>query len=243
VNFLISGTLTITKVSETSLTGQFLEGRSAQNFDDTFDEIYINELDLGKHENPSTSVTPEEAWKIGGNDDLEPVALPWVNDSNDGATNNFATYNSETKKFEWDKDTVDTEGLSYFMYLLPLTKKICEAVGYTYNFADWENSKWRYLLVCNALPYAWEIPDYARALPHWSLTEFFEKIEFLLNCEFDIDHRAENIEFSFSPDVVANHATTRIENVVDAFTSDVSADEAFGRLHRLKELKVQRPGL
>jgi hypothetical protein len=241
-DLLISGTLTITKVSETALTGQFLEGRSAQNFDDTFDDIYINELELGKHENPSTSVTPEEAWKIGGNDDLEPVALPWVNDSNDGATNNFATYNSETQKFEWDKDTVDTEGLSYFMYLLPLAKKICEAVGYTYNFADWENSKWRYLLVCNALPYAWEIPDYARALPHWSLTEFFEKIEFLLNCEFDIDHRAENIDFSFSPDVVANHATTRIEKVVDAFTTDVSADEHSADYIGSKNLKFKDPG-
>ena len=41
------GSITITEISETEVKTQFLEGRSEQNFDKTFDKVYINELDLG----------------------------------------------------------------------------------------------------------------------------------------------------------------------------------------------------
>ena len=44
--FYRSGTITVTEVSDTEIKTQFLEGRSEQNFDDTFDDIYLNELDL-----------------------------------------------------------------------------------------------------------------------------------------------------------------------------------------------------
>ena len=40
------GSITITEISESEVKTQFLEGRSEQNFDDTFDDIYINKLDL-----------------------------------------------------------------------------------------------------------------------------------------------------------------------------------------------------
>ena len=45
--FYRSGSITITEINEVEVKTQFLEGRSEQNFDDTFDEIYVNELDLG----------------------------------------------------------------------------------------------------------------------------------------------------------------------------------------------------
>jgi hypothetical protein len=238
----LSGTLTITKITESVVTGQFLEGRSAQNFDDTFDDIYINELDLGEPVSLSTDVTPETAWRLGGNENLEPVALPWVNDSNDGATNNFATYSEKKGCFVWDEDTTDAGGLSYFMYLLPLVKKICDAVWYSYDFSVWDNSKWRYLLCCNALPFAWGIPQYARALPHWSLTELFERIEYLLNCEFDIDHKARSIVMSFTTDVVESLKITRLGHILDSYTSDVSADEHSAEYVGAKNLKYKEPG-
>lgn len=54
INFYSAGTITIVEVNEKEVKTQFLEGRSEQNFDDTFDEIYINELELGSY--PMTSL-------------------------------------------------------------------------------------------------------------------------------------------------------------------------------------------
>ena len=45
--FLKSGSITITEISDVEVKTQFLEGRSEQNFNETFDDIYLNEMDLG----------------------------------------------------------------------------------------------------------------------------------------------------------------------------------------------------
>ena len=47
--FSRSGIITVTSISESEVKTQFLEGRSVQNYDETFDEIYINELQLGSY--------------------------------------------------------------------------------------------------------------------------------------------------------------------------------------------------
>ena len=78
--FFKSGTITVTELSDVEVKTQFLEGRSEQNFDETFDEIYLNELDLGyPSERTAASGTcpgmmrpwPENFW----------LPLPWVNNS------------------------------------------------------------------------------------------------------------------------------------------------------------------
>ena len=43
--FSRSGIITVTGISDIEVKTQFLEGRSVQNYDVTFDEIYINELE------------------------------------------------------------------------------------------------------------------------------------------------------------------------------------------------------
>jgi hypothetical protein len=45
--FFKSGSITVTEISQSEVKTQFLEGRSEQNFDETFDDIYVNEMDLG----------------------------------------------------------------------------------------------------------------------------------------------------------------------------------------------------
>jgi hypothetical protein len=213
-NFVKFGTITITEISDTEVKTQFLEGRSEQNFDDTFDDIYINELDLGS---PSvvlaSSTTPAAVWKV--ND--EAVALPWINDST-GLMQNKVDYSNSG--YSWNEDCSQ---LSYQPYLLFIAKKICDAVGYTYDFKAWEGSNFRYLLCCNALPAAWCIPQYARALPHWTVAEFFEKLELLMQCEFDIDHRGKEVKFSFSKDVIDAVQPVQITQVIDEYSAEVSA--------------------
>lgn len=218
-HFMKSGAITITELNETEVKAQFLEGRSAQNFDVTFDDVYINELDLGE---PVSLVPPEKAYTAwqGLIYGQEYVALPWVNNSSTNIQNEVVLEDGSTR---WGDDV---DGLSFFPYLVVIAKRICEAVGYEYDFSEWENDdEKRFLLVCNALPFAWDIPQFARALPHWTVTEFFEKLELFLAGEFDINHRSKFVGFTFYKTILEGRKDVVLNRVVDSFSSEVSSKD------------------
>ena len=221
------GSITITEISETEVKTQFLEGRSEQNFDKTFDKVYINELDLGA---PATTyksgITPANAWypEYSG---CKYVALPWVNDYSGNIQNKAEHIVDDAVQnkshFEWSEDTT---GLSWQPYLLYITKKICEAVGYSADFSKWEAvEEYRYLLVCNTLPHAWYMPAFANALPHWTVEEYFEKLELFLGGEFDFDHRGKRITFAFTQATLADKRPVCLEDVVEEHSTEVKVDE------------------
>ncbi len=222
------GSITITEISESEVKTQFLEGRSEQNFDKTFDKVYINELDLGQPPTTSrTAITPERAWSpIYQNNRY--VALPWVNDYS-GNIQNLAEYVVDDASqgrghYEWN--TEKTTGLSWQPYLLHITRKICEAVGYKPDFSKWEvHEEYKYLLICNTLPYAWYMPGFAHALPHWTVEEYFEKLELFLGGEFDFDHRGKRIPFAFTNAVLADKQPVAIANVVEQHSTEVKVEE------------------
>lgn len=222
------GSITITEISESEVKTQFLEGRSEQNFDKTFDKVYINELDLGSPTYRSISqITPSQAWNPN-HSSPDFVALPWVNDYS-GNIQNKAEYivdNAAQGRGHYEWNTQDTTGLSWQPYLLFITKKICEAVGYKADFAPWEESEeHKYLLICNTLPHAWYTPDFARALPHWTVEEYFEKLGLFLAGEFTIDHRAQRISFNFTKAVLNATKPVALENVVEEHSTEVKVEE------------------
>ena len=221
------GSITITEISETEVKTQFLEGRSEQNFDKTFDKVYINELDLGA---PSitykSGITPSNAWypEYSG---CKCVALPWVNDYSGNIQNKAEHIVDDPVQnrshYEWSEDTT---GLSWQPYLLYITKKICEAVGYTADFSKWEEvEEYKYLLICNTLPHAWYMPDFANALPHWTVKEYFEKLELFLGGEFDFDHRAKRISFAFTQATLASKRPVCLEDVAEEHSTEVKVDD------------------
>ena len=219
------GSITITEISESEVKTQFLEGRSEQNFDDTFDDIYINELDLGSASGANDS-TPSNAWNPSLNQ-MKCVALPWVNDYS-GNIQNLADYivdDAAQKKghYQWYSEC---RGRSWQPYLLYITKKICEVVCYSFDFSKWENKEeYKYLLICNTLPYAWDTGGFARALPHWSVAEYFEKLELFLGGEFTINHRDKTIDFAFTSDTLASLPAVQLSNVVDEHTAEVTVED------------------
>lgn len=221
------GSITITEISEAEVKTQFLEGRSEQNFDKTFDKVYINELDLGAP--PTTyksSITPANAW-YPENSGCKCVALPWVNDYSGNIQNKAEHIVDDAVQnrshYEWSEDTT---GLSWQPYLLYITKKICEAVGYAADFSKWEEvEEYRYLLICNTLPHAWYMPAFANALPHWTVEEYFEKLELFLGGEFDFDHRGKRITFAFTQATLASKSAVCLENVVEEHSTEVKVDE------------------
>lgn len=213
------GTLTIVELTDTEVKCQFLEGRSEVNFDSSFDDVYINELNLGSPEilDPK-EISPDSARFMLHNY----VALPWVNNnSSSGLGHNFCHLENGSSEYVWDDDT---QKLSYQPFLLYLTTRICEEMKYSYDLLAWNYSKLRYLLVCNTLPDAWDMPGFALALPSWTVTEYFEKLELLLGGEFDIDHRNRSVSFKFSGDVVKNIKPVKIDDVVESYSREISND-------------------
>ena len=214
--FSKTGTATITEISDLDVKLQFLAGRSEENFDDTWDDIYVNELSIPITYSPFASQwTPAQAWNPATLDG-EAVALPWVNNDS-GILHNCADYANGA--YAWSKDT---KYLSWQPYLIFITKKICSALGYTFDFSAWENlNEYKYLLVCNCLPYAWDILDFARALPHWTVDEYFDKLGLFLRGEFTVDHARKKISFAFTEDILDGAGQVLIDQVVDEFSMQV----------------------
>lgn len=220
-SFFKSGTITITEISEVEVKTQFLEGRSEQNFDDSFDELFINELDLGFVDDASpTSQSPANV--MLAYPAINAVALPWVNNTS-GNLQNEVVYDENTGLYSW-KST--RSPLSFQPYLIHIIKKICEATGYSYDLAPLEQSVYRHLIVCNALPAAWGSHNFAHALPHWTVTEFFEQLELLLYGEFTINHKLHHVRFDFTKTVTEQLAPVHIEKVVNEYTTEVSQEDS-----------------
>lgn len=213
-----NGVVTVVGADESDVKVQFLEGRSVQNFDTTFDDIYINELDLGTY---PQSKLPETPTYLTLKDGWEWTYLPWWNESGDGVFNN-EVFSDSKGKYYWGQDAKDIGKLSYQLYLIVYAKRICKAVGYTFDFSAWEHSDDRFLLVCNALPASWDMPEFAKALPRWTVAEFFTELEKLLVCEFDIDHRSKHIAMTYTHEVQAIGYEVQLENVLDAIATEVS---------------------
>lgn len=213
----LAGSLIVTGVSETEVKCQFAEGRCEQTAIDPMDELYITDLDLGA--SPMTNpddITPEEAWATGRTE----VCLPWINEAYPTVANNWVTYENGT--YKWHPDV---RSLSWMPYLIVIAKRICDAIGYTYDFNDWENSRFKNLLCCNVVPASWRQFGFCYAMPQWTVTEFFEKLELFMMCEFTLDHRERSVSMRFSKDVIDEIAPVAIDEVVDQYSVDMSIED------------------
>lgn len=237
--FVKSGCIAITGVNEAEITAQFLEGRSEQNYNNSFDDIYINELDLGRWPDNGTAenVTVEQAWRGKGrtsNGLRDAVALPWWNDSssylNNCVTQSFGQPGDEIEGWHWvwggDYELPDGGELSWQPYLMDITEMICRAVGYECDLSEWDAHEGdRYLLICNTLPASWDVRKYAAALPAWTVAEYFEKLELFLRCEFLIDHRLKKITMRYSRHILNEIAPVELPGVIDEYSTEITYDK------------------
>lgn len=219
VNFRKVGVLVLTDISETELKFQFLAGKSANNYRTDWGEEYINEINLGAPYSVTASIyKPVTVWGVGFGNTNGYVALPWVNNTS-GNIQNKPNDNYDG----WDDDTTN---LSFQPYLLHITKKICEHIGYTYDFSVWESSEeLKYLLICNALPAAWDLPAFHCALPHWTVKGYFGKLESFMGMQFEIDHDNKKITCGFNRDILSSMPIVTVDKVERAYSVSVDEDE------------------
>ena len=215
--FFKSGSITVTEISDIEVKTQFLEGRSEQNFNTSFDDIYLNEMDLG-YPTDRIQLTASAAFKAYPTNNRIP--LPWVNNYSGNLQNAVTTTLRAITGFEDERRT-----LSFQPYLLYILKRICQQLGYSYNYSELERSQYKYLLICNTLPAAWSAWNFAIALPHWTLTEFFEQLENFLFGDFDINHKAKHIEFHFSNSLAQKAGEVCLSKVQDAYTAEVTQED------------------
>ena len=222
-----SGVVTITEINEKEVKTQFLEGRSAQNFESTFDNTYINEFNWGQYyDGLAKNVPPANMWTIYNDSSPNSVALPWVN-SYSGNIQNEARYDSGHGNYTWVYRRGNGENkmkLSQQPYLIYAVEEILLEQGYTADLREWRQSYHRYILICNTLPAAWDIPSFARAMPHWSITELLHQIELLLNAEFDIDHKRKKVTFHYTASVLHELYDEVIDTVIDEYKVDISSE-------------------
>ncbi len=69
------------------------------------------------------------------------------------------------------------------------------------------------------------MPEFARALPHWTVAEFFEKLEPFLEAEFEIDHRSRHIGFAYTKNILAALPQVAIDKVIDEHTVEVTVED------------------
>lgn len=217
--FVLDGMISIVNVSDSEVQAQFIQGRCAQTSADPFEKKYINELTLGSCPLGKPS-NPENAWLNEAQ--AEAIALPFVNTNQPTALNNEVVKGSGAQGWVWARETGE---LAWMPYLIRLAAKICDAVGYTYDFSKWRASRFRNLVSCNALPSAWELSDYADALPRWTVTEFFEKLELLMGAEFEINHISKHISMEFTSVLLSDIPELTLENILDEYSSSVSKED------------------
>lgn len=87
-----------------------------------------------------------------------------------------------------------------------------------------EKEEYRFLLICNCLLYSWYLPEYARALLHWTVNEYFEKLELFLKREFTIDHRAKSVSFDFTSQILKAIKDVELVNVIEEHSTEVKVE-------------------
>lgn len=221
--FYKSGSITITEISDKAVKCQFLEGRSVQNYDNTLDEIFINELSLGSWPDAFSNTSVAEAFLICEIPTY--TAVPWVNNSS-GNLQNAIIYTDDV--LNWDPDFVSSteKRVSFMPFMIFIFKKIFDALEYTYDIQAWETSRYKWLLICNCVPGAWDKTDWAYVLPRWTVTEFLEELEKLMNCQFVVDSVNKTVKMSFPSTASASQNVVEIKAINEFTATKTEEDES-----------------
>lgn len=230
---LIKGSATTIEYTPDALSVQILGGNSAVNYCIRWQEMYINELDLGKLHPDWQSIFPTST----DNRNLEPFARRIMGEPSSQEWVMLPCKNEaglEMNNIErWFPDRTNTRleyGWPYAQYTNPyewalqpricaIVRRIINALGYSVTVFDAEQTNLKYLYYVNVKHTLY----LAEMLPRWSVSKFLDEVQTLLGCVFVFD----NINMTCSIKSRNNFFSSEIvhlEQVDDAFS--VSIDES-----------------
>ena len=234
---LLRGSAVLLSVEDTLLKVQLVSGNAEFNLL-TNDDIYIDELDLGGPYNPPHPemfqfFLPESemANTYGSVDEVDGVFLPvFYQEAKDDNLVNAVLYEAETTNFN---PGASMYAGSFQPYLLIVIKKLIEHFGYTFDSSFFDNNFLRNTYVCSALN-SFRIET---ALPHWTVSEFFDELEKFLGVITVVDEHAKvvhlvelNNYFSNSDKEVISHTALLREFSVDIGEEKDNKDVASGNV-------------
>lgn len=223
--FYKSGSITITEFTDKEVKCQFLEGRSVQNYDDTLDNIYINELNLGEWPNIYSNNSVAEQFLSDPYNRY--VAIPWVNNTS-GNVQNDMQWDTNYDVLNWGRDFVNSteKRVSFMPYMIFIFEKIFEVLEYNIEIDAWRRSKWKDLLICNSVPGAWNRTKWSFCLPHWTVEEFLDELEKLMNCSFEVDNITKSVKMSFPSSATASLKIISISAINEFTATQTEEDES-----------------
>lgn len=220
------GAINIVEISETEVKTQFLEGRSVQNYASDLDETYINEIAIGEAWTFAHFTPDWYTAYVGQEHYTGYICIPWVNNTSGNMQNKM--YRNSAGSWAYVPDGPegrDDPTVACQYYLIWVLERILEAVGYKADISAITRSSYRHLVIFNTFPVAWNIDEWGLCLPHWTVAEFLEQVEYFLNGAFTVDSKAKRISFRFHKDMMAEQNIYIINNVVDEHQVEISDKE------------------
>lgn len=218
--FVFSGVITVTEISDVVVKGQFLAGRSICNFDDTLDSVEINTLDVGDFWNPVPVNVDPRNW-MKRDPTTGQVIIPW-GFSETGIIQNEVCmaqiYGDGHWRFIYSAATRE-QGCSSCIFLYDLTKRIIEELGFKANLEEWKSSHLYDLLMLNTMPAAWGIKRIQYVLPSWTAQKFFSQLGLFLGGEFVTDFTEKTITFNFT----SSQYSTLTQRLIEIIDTDIDS--------------------
>lgn len=215
---VITGTATITSITDLSVKIQILSGNANLNFLSKNENLYIDELELGNIVNEAGKVMydidaryylghikdeNERLKKMFGKyDDTDFVFFPVGNQKNDVVFNKMCMrkMTQTTSTPFWPSymysavspigDLSSSQGAACAQpYFCTVLKRIFETLGYKIVENQIENTVLKNIFIVNSQTGA----NYARLLPHWTLSEFIEQVERFFGVVLKIDDQSNEV--------------------------------------------------
>lgn len=258
---IITGEAVVTEITEKSVKVQILGGTALMNFHNKMDNIYIDELDLGKwgksyigDSQATNTVYPlfMYLWYQyttvgpGYNKDNEQrklvdalfgfnnewVAFPIYNETSGVMCNDWIfRVDMDNGNAVWGEkgyyieprsniDGYDANGYPQVRfvvqpYLLPMIKRVFEALGYSIDLSSLENNA---LFSKIFIASANESPYRNKALPHWTVKEFITQLENFFGATFDVNEESKRITIMRRSEYISR-GVVEIGEVLDEFTT------------------------
>lgn len=228
---ILDGTAIIVGVKENSISVQLLQGNSELNWKSKYEKIYIDELDLGNigrfgFERYNGQVIPRRNLKatngwwpwncIKTHSNGNCVCTPITNKGTD-ETMNKVFYNDGQNYGIWLDDAEYNHFAAQPKLSYVLTQIFFQS-GLTIAKNDLADSEWYQAAYIANSTEIWNIAD---LLPHWTLVELIDQLQYLFSCVIYVQNnkiyitRRGNFYNSQAAD------TQHVSNVLDEFQADI----------------------
>ncbi len=224
---LIKGKATTVEYTPNSLSIQLLGGNSSVNYLIRWQEMYINEMNLGRLHSDWQSIFPTGtdnrnlepfARRIMGEPEVQEwVMLPCKNEAGMEINNIERWFPDRTLsrlEYGWPYATFDNPNeWALQPRICAIVRRVISALGYTIGVFDAEQTDFKYLYYVNVK----HTLNLADMLPRWSVSKFLQEVQKLFGCVFVFDNRTMTCDIKsrnnfFSSEIV------HLEQVDDAFS-------------------------